>query len=390
MARKTKNELDIIKKQYNVSKLWSFSRINQWLTDKYTYFLKYIEHITPDRDDGIYGTSGGRCHDIMEKFYDKEDTAVVSNADMLAEYEDALIEFDLLELKYNKSDEDANLKIANKYEACVKHFFLNHIPIKSDNINIEDFILIKVGKQLFQGYVDFWHTEKNIDENEKEKDIYIITDWKTSTIYTGEKILKEGRQLLLYALGMSQLKNIKLSDIKIRWNFMKYASVTYPQANGALKTRSVERHVLIEKIKSPLKMWLMKKGYEDELDYYLDSAIDENNLNILPQEVKELFVIEDCYVYIPIDNSTINELKKTLLETIVDIEKNTLEYETNQDDSIFYQEVNDKNSYYFNNLCEFSTRYHKPYKEYIDNLKLFIDDDTEDEEDTSWMDDLLG
>ena len=384
MARKTKEELQVIIDELNVSKLWSFSRVNQWLTDKYTYYLKYVMKITPDRDDGIYGVSGGKCHDIMEEFY-TNDSDINTHEDMLEEYEDAILEFDMMGLRYNKTDEEANLKTANKYEACMRHFFMNHTPL-TDNLNLEDFITIKVRGQQFQGYVDFWHMEE-IDEEE----FLVITDWKTSTKYSGAKIKKEGRQLLLYALGMHQIKSIPLDKIKIRWNFMKYLTVSYEQANGKLKDMHKERHNWVDKSKVQIKMWLKKLGYEDEIDYYMDMAIEENSIKSLPQEVQDKFSIGDCYIYIDFDENDINNLTDELMCAIIDIEKTTLEFEKTEDDKLFYTEVNDSNSFYFNNLCDYSIKYHKPYKEYIDNLNMFNDEaNNEEEESLDWMDDLLG
>ena len=31
----------------------------------YEYYLRYIRHVKPDRDDSIYVVTGGICHDII-------------------------------------------------------------------------------------------------------------------------------------------------------------------------------------------------------------------------------------------------------------------------------------------------------------------------------------
>ena len=82
-----------------------------------------------------------------------------------------------------------------------------------------------------QGYLDFIQTEPDGG--------IIITDFKTSTLYRGDKIQNESGQLLVYAEGIRQLLNIPLEMIKCRWNFLKYVDVTVLQANGKWKSRII-------------------------------------------------------------------------------------------------------------------------------------------------------
>ena len=93
--RKTPEELERIKKQYGVDTLWSFSKLNKYVTSPYEYYLKYILKVKEDRQDGIYAVSGGMVHSIIEKFYKKE----ISYEDMITQYEDALFTFEMAELK---------------------------------------------------------------------------------------------------------------------------------------------------------------------------------------------------------------------------------------------------------------------------------------------------
>ena len=106
--RKTKEELNAIKKKYNVSDLYSWSKYNTAKSDLYEYYLKYIARIPEDRNDGIYGISGNACHDILEQFYSKQ----IKFEDMLPLYEDKLSNFNIIELKYDRTCEEKNEKIA--------------------------------------------------------------------------------------------------------------------------------------------------------------------------------------------------------------------------------------------------------------------------------------
>ena len=174
MARKTSKQLDNICKKLGVDRLWSWSRYNAYHTDNYGYYLRYVARIQGDRNDGIYGISGNKAHDILESLYSEE----IDYKDMLDEYESALMEFDLAELKYDRTDDIKNEATANKYETCLKHFFLHHEVIKS-KLYLEKFIVIKVGDDYFQGYIDAFHKKNNK---------IVITDWKTSSIYTGAEM----------------------------------------------------------------------------------------------------------------------------------------------------------------------------------------------------------
>ena len=50
--------------------------------------------------------------------------------------------------------------------------------------------------------------------------------------------------------------------IHLHFNFLKYCTITYEQANGKIKSTNVERRLLGEKLQSPCKMWLKKFGYD--------------------------------------------------------------------------------------------------------------------------------
>ena len=375
MPRKTKEELEELKKKYNCSMLWSWSRYNCFKNSIYEYFLKYIAKIKEDRDDGIYGVSGNACHGILEKFYLKE----IKYEDMLQEYENSLFTFNAGELKYDRTNEEKNNNIANKYESCLRHFFQNHITINK-KVEIEKFIIIKINSFIFQGYIDFIH---------KEDDCFIITDWKTSSIYTGKKIDKEKGQLVLYAEGLKQL-GVSLDKIKIRWNFLKYVIVEVQQANGKVIERNIVRNEIGSSLKSNVKMWLKKeKCYsEEEIESYLDLLTMTNDINSLPKDIQAKYKISDCYIYIPITVEEIEKLKSEIISAIVDISKKDCEYLKTKNEKVWWEEITDAQSYFFANLSGYSANLHKPYAEYLEKRKAHINSADSKEEDLSWMNNL--
>lgn len=389
MSRKTHQELNELCAKYNVDRLWSWSRYNKYKTSPYEYYLSYISQLKPDRENSIYGASGGFAHDILEKYYSK----YIKYEDMTNEFEDAWVTLGIAELKFDRSNEEKNEKIKEKYVADLRHFFKNHKTIET-KVDLERFIIIKVGNYVFQGYIDITRKDKNGN--------FIIQDWKTSSIYKGDKAIKEAGQLILYANGLIQL-GIPLEKIKICWNFLKYCKVTICQANGKTNDREIERSKIGESLKSNAKMWLKKLGYEDEIEDYLDLLVQTNDIGCLPDDVQEKYVFDDCYVYVDLTQEMVENQEQKIIETLEEILEKERKYKTSKDDKLFWddEESIEAQSYYFANLCGWSASLHKPYEQYIkllkekDSSKNNVFDgvgsgssiNTEDE-DLSWLNDL--
>lgn len=432
--RKTYEELDEIKKQLQTDVLWSWSRKNCVHNSLYEYFLKYIKREKEDRTDSIYVVTGGMCHDIIEKFYSKE----ITKDQMIGDFEDAwTVAFDIGELKFNRNDSEKNNNIADKYYKNLQHFFINHTVI-TNPIELEQFVTVKVGDEYFQGYIDAL-TKDN-------KGNWTIIDWKTSSIYLGEKARNECGQLVLYAMALNQT-GIPYDKIRICWNFLKYVNiyVDKPQyinlkwttAKGEekikekldrsklastlkasvkallkaegfvpihieelinemmelnsieflpneikskiiienieseVKPRQIERAKIGESLQANVKAQMKKLGYtEDDIFTYLDTLIQTNDLNSLPEDVKCKYTMEDCYVYVDLTEELLNYWETDIIETLKMIRAKEEEYEESKDESIWMESQEDvaKNSFYFSNLCAYSANKHKPYKMYLESL----------------------
>jgi len=353
MSRKTSEELELIKDKYNIDALWSWSRYSKYDTSKYEYFLKYILKINEDRADSIYTFLGTLAHEILEKLYLKE----IKYEDMYNMFQDGFYSLRLADLKFDRNNEEKDKKYAEKYEDNMKHFFKNH-KFLDKKVDIERFITIKVGEYVFQGYIDLVY--KDDDGN------FVIQDQKTSSIYKGEKIKKESGQLVLYSEGLRQL-GVPLDKIKICWNFLKYCKVATEQANGKIAEREIERVKIGESLKANAKMWLKKSGYsEEEINNYLDLLCLTNSIECLPEDVKSKYVMDDCIVYIPLDESIIDELKNNIVNTLDEIVELTKEYNETKDDKLFWEEIDDKDTYYYATLCGYSGLLHKPYGKWLD------------------------
>ena len=364
MARLTSEELQTLMKNEGVSRIWSWSKWNCFHTSPYEYFLKYILHKKEDRTDCIYTTTGGIAHDIMERRY----TGKLPYEQMIDDFEDGWVTaFNIAEMKFDRNSPEKNDKISQKYYENLKHFFMNHTPLKYKPV-IEQFVKAKIGDNLFQGYIDVCFKDDEGNFN--------ILDWKTSSIYKGKKTENECGQLVVYAIGLNQ-QGVPMDKIHICWNFLKYVSIQYEQANGAVKTREVERCKIGESLQTNAKMWLKKLGYTDQVDDYLKLLLDTNDIECLPKEVQEKYIISDCYVYVPLTDELINRWKETIISTINDIELREKDYEETHSDKAFWDtdESVEAQSYYFSTLCGYSPNLHLPYKAYLERTEKAKDGD---------------
>lgn len=393
--RKSKEELDKILKLENCSRWWSWSKINCFHTSHYEYYLRYIKKAKEDRANSIYVTTGGLVHDILEKYY----TNQITYGEMLEQFEDGwTVATDIADLKFDRTDEEKNESIKNKYYENLIHFFKNHTVMEHKPI-IEQFAKIKIGNNLFQGYIDCCFKDE-------EGNIHIV-DFKTSSIYKGAKAENECGQLVLYAIGLNQ-QGIPMDKIRICWNFLKYVSIQYQQKNGTVKTREVERHKIGESLQSNAKTWLKAFGYEP--DEYLKELLDTNSIDCLPEEVREKYVVSDCYVYVDLTDELIEKWTTHVLTVIKDIVLREKDYEEAHSDRCFWDtdESVKAQSYYFANLCAYSRNLHKPYDEYCkrieasqNNTDMFggllgtnvstssnVIDNKNNEVDLSWLDNI--
>lgn len=382
MARKTHEELKALCEKLMVEFLWSWSRYHCYKQDTWEYFLKYVLHIKEDRANSIYCVSGGNVHEIIEQLY----TDKIKYKDMPELYEDSLFTMNCAELKYNRSDAEKNEAVANKYENCIRHFFKNHNLITSPHF-VEKFITIKITDDIYmQGYVDMLVVEKYKDENGNDRKRVRIIDWKTSSLYRGKKVDEECGQLVLYAEGIRQMLGLPLEDIVCEWNFLKYVTVTIEQKNGKKKDRCIERNIIGESLVNTAKMWLKNFGYEDEIEKYIDEMVINNNIDCLPDEVREKFEIKDCYVQVPLSEEKIQNLKNDIKSTVEEINEKCREYKDTGDEKVFWQEVTDSDAFRLQNLSGYSRKLHKPLDEYLSKKEMFLKSEEEKSEEDDLMD----
>ena len=336
--------------------IWSFSRINSFKNCSFEYWLSRVKKL--EGKDNIYTVSGNVAHDILEDYYNGK----IKKEEMVERFDSDFLSVEISDYKFS-NDELRNDSMREKYKTCLMHFFEHHIPVERKLVTEKE-LWIDVDGNVFMGYVDAIHK----DEDES----IVITDYKTSTIYTKKKIPEHSKQLLLYALGLHQ-GGISLDKIRCRWAFLKYVNIAYLQKNGKMKTTIGERHKWVEKIKTPLKKDLMSfYELEDwEADIKIDELIRLNSIDTLDESIKSKYELSDCYTYVDVTEESINKLKKELVETVQEIQKRSKE-----ESDWEREEIQPQEEFYCNVLC--SMRNHcKYYKNHInkknDNQQEEID-----------------
>ena len=396
MPRLTFEELEKIKQKYNVNRIWSYSRVSTFLTSPYEYALKYVDGIKKqeDRQDSIYTSLGSAAHQCLEDYY----TGKIQFDDMYEQYSDSWVTcYDVAQLKFDRCNDEKNKSIAEKYKLNMQYFFKNHItyPYK---VLIEKPVVIDVDSNIFVGYIDgLYRTD--------DGDITII-DFKSSSAYRGKALEEHSQQLKLYALGIHQTTGIPLSKIHGCFNFLKYATIEYTQANGKVKTKNTERKDLGEALQANLKVWIKKLGYEDRMDEFLKIVLDDNDIKRLPEDLQSKYKIYDCHTYVDTSEEAINKLVKEISVTIKDIELREQDYNQTKSEKCFWdtEQSLKEQSYYMANLMSYSPNFHKPYAEYLSKLEAQQNGDIfgnllgrttskvietkNDEIDLSWLDSL--
>lgn len=383
--RLSSDEWQKVKEHYNVDRLWSWSMIDKFTTSPFEYFLKYIQKVKEDNDNCAYAPLGGVCHNIIEDLY----SGNIKYEDMIKRFEDGFTTIvDIAGFKFDRNDAEKDTKIKDKYHNDLKHFFLNH-KVLDGNLQLEKFITINIDKNIFVGYIDAIY--KDEDGN------YTIIDWKTSTKYSSKVAEEKCGQLVVYAIGLIQ-NGIPINKIRICWDFLKYVTITYKQANGATKTRDIERIKIGESLQSNAKMWLRKSGYDtNETDRYLKQLLDCNDIRCLPEKIQEKYIINDCFVYVPLTQKFIDNWTDEIITVVKDILMREKDYNETKNNKSFWDSDDHvkSESYYFATLCGYSANLHLPYKKYLESLdtdnnilmqsNISINDN---DVDLSWLDEL--
>lgn len=357
--RLTSEELQKVKDKYGVDELFSWSKVNTFMTSPYEFYLQYVLRKKPDVDNCAYAPMGGCAHQIIEDYY----SGKIKYEEMIECFEDSwMTAIEIADLRFDRNDSEKNESIKNKYKEGLECFFRNHKPLEN-KVELERFLSAKIGDYVLQGYADA--ITKDEDDN------FVIIDWKTSTKYSKKALEEHSGQLTVYAISLMQL-GVPLERIRCAFNFLKYCNVEVTMKNGNKKVRTIERYKLGEGLVSNCRMWLKEYGCsEEETDEYLKQLIDSNSIECLPTEIQQKYTLDDTYVYIDLNEKLVEKWTKEIIANIKDIELRRADWEETKNDKIWWDDENSvkAQSYYFSTLSGYSPNLHKPYKEYLEKLE---------------------
>lgn len=339
--RLTRQQLDDVKQQYNVDRVWSFSRLSTWRNCKREYWARYMKHMHLD-SDSVYLVFGNASHNLIQSVVDGH----VQPAGALNAWEKIVSQWDMDE----SSPRFDNRKIRDGYINNLQSYF-SHINIPAGrNFTNEKPVLTKVGKYIFVGYID----TQFVDEDNN----LVLIDYKTSSksSFTKAKLPEKSQQLMLYAIGKHQQTGLPFERIKARFDMLKYCRIHYKQENGKWKDTIQERSSWVASMEKRLRTKLKKVGVDEEkVNELVTLAALHNHLKDLPQEVQEQFWVENYYIELDITEETCQEVLKEIERQCDEIVQFESKDETDQEAWLKINARFDSNNYYDTHLCSYHT-----------------------------------
>ena len=221
--------------------------------------------------------------------------------------------------------------IEESYISNVKHYFENtefFKPVKGKVMNeLPLKLVLKDGDKniVLIGYADSIY----IDED----GMINIVDYKTSSKsgFSGSGLIEKSKQLVLYALALSQMQNIPLDKINLRFDMMKYFTVSFLQKNGKWSKPSAKDRAKFFEEKSTvnrIKKLLTDNDVDEyEADMMIENAKMLNTFSVFPDYVKEHFKFGNYYIDVRISQEDADNVSEWVVNNV----RTCLEYEADKD-----------------------------------------------------------
>lgn len=265
LFRSNMNEyINKIKEKNPNAKFYSHSRIENFGQCKNQYRLTYIDK--KPQKDGVYGILGTAAHSGLEDLY--EGKTEVLKKDI---FDREFMRCELFGINFPVSKYD----IKGGYKKDIDTFYNTYKKREKGEFISELGFVLKIDEDHYiMGYIDLLILYKD--------GTCEIVDFKTSTDFDKKKVIKAGRQLILYKEAIEQLYGLKV--INVCWEMLKYVDVKV--ANNKIK-KALRGREWVSKITPQVKTVMKNKGYDDFLiDMYLAQAVDNNSISGLPENIK--------------------------------------------------------------------------------------------------------
>lgn len=282
---------------YSISRLDS---INNCLTEAYYTYRKN------DRGEGnIYSYCGSKIHEVLENIVNGNAT----EEDLLPAMQEELQNLDKFGIFFPKDSRGGDA-VKDGWIANMEHFCKTYHSPRGKNFQteIEVNYTSPKGNKLV-GYIDLLKTNKD-----SSVEIY---DYKTSSMYKGDDLMKHGRQLCVYALALEQQGyNVR----SVSWIFLKYVDITYmgfKTVKSKEKTelkKTVERRKIVRELEKSIRTELEEQECSNiEIDFLMEDALKSN---IIPDQVAHLYKIRPTVVTYELTDEIKNECNRYIDETV--------------------------------------------------------------------------
>lgn len=353
-----KRELDPrLKELYRKgAKVYSISKLNALDGCLREAYFSYRDEEKPPRVKSIYGIMGGEIHEVLEGIYNNECGSDALLPALNKELQDA----EMIGVDFPK-DFKGGTMIRDNWIADMTHFCNHFEMLEGDKFTTEELVLYQFGEnQYMQGYIDLI-----VQPDVANEKIVDIIDFKTSTKFKKDDLTHHGRQLVFYGAAMAALG---YEIRRVGWVMLKYVKVTfdgYARSNSKHKTtmeKVIQRGKLAKELEKYVEQELYEAGYEEiDVEIYLEEFRQKNDLAVLPEAVRELFNVEQYVEYYDYNEETIAETMD-YIKTRADKFEELWDKPKSEWTPVT---IDDKNSFYCNNLCS--------HREHCEELKKYND-----------------
>ena len=246
--------------------IYSYSRITTFEKCPLKFKFRYIDRLKPEIKQFIEGFLGNQVHKTLEWIYKQINIKESLKLDQVIEYfaKEWTQNFNK-EIKIIKKEHTSEDYFNQGIKFLIDYFF-RHSPFKDNTIATEKRIFFKLdieGKYKLQGYIDRI-------VHHKDKGIYEIHDYKTSSFLKTQEELDKDEQLALYGLAIkNNFENVK--EILLVWHFLAFNEIRISKRTEVqfeeLKKQIINKINKIEAAKnfepnpSPLCKWCEFKSY---------------------------------------------------------------------------------------------------------------------------------
>lgn len=340
--------------------VYSISRINNFNTCKYGYYLSYVKR---ERGLGSAWTEmGSLAHNAIEHAYRGD---APEGYDFKQELHNKAMLLELMDMGF------PNDVIKNAFMSDMILFAENFEKMSGD-FTLEKMFITQFGDVYLHGYIDAIQEINEYRETQLPNGTVPyyetletnVLDWKTSTKFKAKELLEHGRQLVIYKIGLEKTSGMKID--KVAWNMLKYVYVCHVQKNEKTKKRMINRSKVAKEMEKAFRKDMASAGLDEvTMDIAIEKLYETNDISVMPKVITDKYWIEDCIVEYEVTPEIEAEAEEYVVETVKAIES------LDKDDESVWEPADiEAEHFYCNTLCshrdscKFLKEYNKknPYK----------------------------